>query len=96
MQLCAWGDASESDSGDVVSALTPYVFGVSEAWWSPRSQTSGQAPDYGRAHNLRCRLGVRGIATHPIYWYGNYCPQEYVTPQALGAGMGQGQGQGRP
>ena len=79
-ELCAWGDAAQVDSGDVMVSLTPYMLGVAEAWWSPRAATSGVAPDEDRAHVHRCRMVARGLPSHPIYNYGNFCPFEYEPP----------------
>lgn len=76
-ELCAWDDAAQTDSGDLWMSLTPYLIGVAEPWWSPQSMTSGVQPDEGRAHAHRCRMGVRGIPSHPIYAFGTYCQFEY-------------------
>jgi hexosaminidase len=81
-ELCAWDDAAQTDSGDLWISLTPYMIGVAEAWWSPQSMTSGVNPDEERAHAHRCRMGARGIPSHPIYAYGTYCPFEYEPPLA--------------
>jgi hypothetical protein len=79
-ELCAWDDAAETDGGDIVVGLSPYLFGVSEAWWSPQAFTSGTQPDEARAHVHRCRTVARGIPSHPVYYFGNYCPLEYEVP----------------
>lgn len=76
-EVCAWDDAAGSDAGDLALQITPYIFGASEAWWSAQKDTSGKAPDAMRAHHQRCRLGQRGFATHPLYAFGTFCPQEY-------------------
>jgi hexosaminidase len=81
-ELCAWDDAAQTDSGDLWMSLTPYMIGVAEPWWSPQEATSGVDPDEERAHAHRCRLGARGIASHPIYAFGTYCPVEYAPPLA--------------
>jgi len=81
-EICAWDDAAGTDSGDLAMQITPYILGAAEAWWSPRANTSGVAVDEGRAHHQRCRMGQRGMATHPIYAFGTFCPREYeVAPQ---------------
>ncbi len=79
-ELCVWDDAAQTDSGDLWMSVTPYMIGVSEPWWSPQSMTSGVSPDENRAHAHRCRMAARGIASHPIFWYGTFCPFEYVVP----------------
>ena len=79
-ELCAWDDAAQTDSGDVWISLTPYMIAVAENWWSPQSFTSGTNPDESRAHAHRCRMGARGIPSHPIYAFGTYCPFEYNPP----------------
>lgn len=76
-ELCAWDDAAQTDSGDLWMSMTPYMIGVAEAWWSPQRATSGVSPDENRAHAHRCRMGARGIPSHPIFAYGTYCPFEY-------------------
>jgi hypothetical protein len=76
-EICAWDDAAGTDSGDLAMQITPYILGAAEAWWSPRANTSGVAVDEGRAHHQRCRMGQRGMATHPIYAFGTFCPQEF-------------------
>jgi hypothetical protein len=65
------------DSADALVELLPYMIGVAEAWWSPRSATSGAAPDEERAHAHRCRLLARGLPSHPLIFYGAYCPYEW-------------------
>ena len=81
-EICAWDDAAGTDSGDLSIQISPYIFGVAEAWWSPQALTSGKAPDAMRAHHQRCRLGQRGFATHPFYAFGTFCPMEYEVPVA--------------
>jgi len=55
--LAAWGDATRSDAADVALELFPYLFGVSEAWWSPQAWTNAAVasggPDGLRAHAQR-------------------------------------------
>jgi hexosaminidase len=65
--LCAWDDAAETDAGDILMQLTPYVLGVSEAWWSPQETTSGTDVPEARAHVHRCRMVARGLPSHPIF-----------------------------
>jgi hexosaminidase len=84
-ELCAWGDAARVDSADLLVELLPYMIGVAEAWWSPRSATSGVAPDEERAHVHRCRLIARGLPSHPIYSFGNFCPTEWRGSNSSGA-----------
>ena len=90
--LAAWDDASEADSGDLYMELTPYIFGVSEAWWSPQAHTNAASasggPDGFRAHTQRCRMIQRGLASHPMFglpYEATFCPFEYepveVSPQ---------------
>lgn len=77
--LCAWDDAAESDAGDLVIELTPYLLGVSEAWWSPQAATSGVTPDDSRAHVHRCRMIARGLPSHPIFgspYEPSFCARE--------------------
>lgn len=81
-QLCAWDDAAQTDSGDLLMSMTPYLLGVAEAWWSPQAATSGVQPDEGRAHDHRCRLVQRGVPSHPVYSFGSYCLYEYAAPLA--------------
>ena len=76
-ELCVWDDAAGTDSGDLAVQITPFIFGVSESWWSPQAATSGQDPDESRAHVQRCRLIQRGYATHPIFAFSTWCPHEY-------------------
>ena len=73
-EICAWDDAAGTDSGDLAMQITPFIMGAAEAWWSPRAYTSGVAVDEGRAHHHRCRMGQRGMATHPIYAFGARFP----------------------
>jgi hexosaminidase len=100
-ELCAWDDAAQTDSGDLWMSLTPYMVGVAEAWWSPQAATSGVTPDESRAHAHRCRMGARGIPSHPIYAFGTYCDVEYEPPLApwdeegVGARGGRGSRAGR-
>jgi hypothetical protein len=54
---------------------------VAEAWWSPQAATSGVGFDEQRAHQHRCRMGARGIASHPFYAFGAYCPVEFNPAQ---------------
>ena len=77
--LCAWDDAAETDASDLSMELTPYLLGVSEAWWSPRNLTSGVVPDGARAHVQRCRMIARGLSSHPIFgtpYQTSFCAQE--------------------
>jgi hexosaminidase len=76
-ELCVWDDAAGTDSGDLAMQLTPYLFAVSETWWSPQAATSGQDPDESRAHVQRCRLIQRGYASHPIFAFSTWCPHEF-------------------
>lgn len=80
-ELCAWDDAAITDSGNVVTALTPYLEAVAETWWS--TVQNGTEPDYERFSIQRCRTVVRGIPSNPeaggdVYPY--RCFQEYVYP----------------
>ena len=85
-ELAVWDDAAGTDSGDLVVALTPYIFGVAETLWSPRAATSGVEPDEQRAHAQRCRLVARGHASHPIFAFGTFCAKEYESPVAATGG----------
>ena len=76
-ELCVWDDAAGTDSGDLAVQITPFIFAVSESWWSPQAATSGQDPDESRAHVQRCRLIQRGYASHPIFSFSTWCPHEY-------------------
>lgn len=75
-ELCVWDDAAGTDSADVSMQISPYIFGISEALWSPHNATSGIAADEMRAHHHRCRLVARGYDSHPIIGFGAYCPKE--------------------
>lgn len=77
-EVCVWDDAAGTDSGDIAMQVTPYILGAAEAWWSPRANTSGVAVDEGRAHHHRCRMGQRGMASHPIFAFSSFCPQEFL------------------
>ena len=77
--LAAWDDAAETDAGDLVIELTPYILGVAEAWWSPQAVTSGATPDESRAHVHRCRMVARGLPSHPIWgvpYEPSFCARE--------------------
>lgn len=81
--LCAWDDAAETDASDIVSQLTPYLFGVSLNWWSPQAVTSGAIPDDSVAHVHRCRMVARGLPSHPIWgvpYEPSFCPFEAEFP----------------
>jgi hexosaminidase len=80
-ELCVWDDAAGTDSGDLAVQITPFIFGVSESWWSPQAATSGQDPDESRAHVQRCRLIQRGYASHPIFAFSTWCPREFEWAQ---------------
>lgn len=89
--LALWGDATESDAGDVLLQMTPYALGVSEAWWSPASWTqaavAGGGPDGMRAHAQRCRMLQRGLPSHPIFgspYEPVACIYEYSQPHSQG------------
>ena len=72
-QLCVWGDAAQVDSGDVYVTLAPYAHAVAELLWSPDAVTRPEgaiADARERMHFHRCRLGMRGIPSHPIYFAG--------------------------
>lgn len=86
-ELCVWDDAAQTDSGDLLVSITPYLLGVGEAFWSPQAVTSGHAPDESRAHVHRCRMVQRGQPSHPIYAFGTLCPYEYEAPAGLAAGV---------
>lgn len=77
-ELDAWGDAAQTDSGDLIVRLSPYMQAVAEAWWSPRNATSGVAPDEQRMHVHRCRMAARGVRSHPIYYFSSYCLPEFA------------------
>ena len=77
-ELCAWDDAAQTDSSDILLSLSPYMIGVSESWWSPQTFTSSADPDEERAHQHRCRMLARGIPSHAIYWFSAYCPIEWA------------------
>ena len=85
-----WDDAAQTDSGDLMVSLTPFILAVGEAWWSPQAATSGVAPDAQRMHHHRCRLIARGVPSHPVFAYSSYCPLEYevVLPLPRGAPAG--------
>jgi hexosaminidase len=83
-EICAWDDAAQTDSGDLLVSLTPYMLGVGESFWSPQALTSGVTPDEGRLHQHRCRLVARGFATHPVFAFGTFCPFEYEAPPVMG------------
>ena len=82
-ELAVWDDAAQTDSADVMMSMTPYMLGVSEAWWSPQAATSGVEPDEGRLHDFRCKLVQRGLASHPVFAFGTACAREYEVPQFL-------------
>jgi hypothetical protein len=72
-QVCLWGDAAQVDSGDVFITLAPYAHAVAELLWSPEAVTrpaGAVANARERMHFHRCRLGLRGIPSHPIYFAG--------------------------
>ena len=82
-ELTVWGDAAQSDSGNVFTVLTPDIFAVAESWWSPRSETSGRDGSNAqpRMELHRCRVGARGVPSNTIYSfstlgypYGGECP----------------------
>jgi hypothetical protein len=77
-ELCAWGDAAQADTADIVVKLSPYMQAVAEPWWSPQSVTSGVDPDEDRMHVQRCRMVGRGIRSHPIYYFSSFCLPEFV------------------
>jgi hexosaminidase len=77
LQVCAWDDAAQTDSGDLVVSISPYVMGVSEAWWSPQAFTNAASPDGLRLHLHRCRIIQRGIPSHPIFAFSTYCYGEW-------------------
>ena len=86
-KLCLWGDAAQTDSGDVFLTAAPYLHGLAEALWSPRNVTLGAPPSAGaraRVHGHRCRLGERGFPSHPIIFEagGAWCaaPFEVALP----------------
>lgn len=90
--LALWGDATESDAGDVLLQMTPNAFGVSEAWWSPAAWTqaavSSGGPDGMRAHAQRCRMLQRGLPSHPIFgapYEPVACIYEFGQPQTIAA-----------
>ena len=72
-QVCLWGDAAQVDSGDVFMTLAPYAHAVAELLWSPEAVTRQHgaiAKARERMHFHRCRLGVRGFPSHPIFFAG--------------------------
>ena len=86
-EVCLWGDAAQVGSGDVFVTLNPYAHGVAELLWSPEAKTHG-APDGARErmHFHHCRLGMRGVPAHPIYFAGAPpCPLSFSPSFGVGA-----------
>jgi len=75
-ELCLWNDAGIVDSANVLMALTPYLAGVAESWWSPIQQDRScydvdfpkttMEPVYSvRMAAQRCRVISRGYPSKP-------------------------------
>ena len=81
-ELTAWGDAAATDSQNVWQVITPNIFAVAEAWWSPRSVTRAPPSSAQPRMDLhRCRVAERGVPTNAVFGsgaayeaFGGQCP----------------------
>lgn len=77
--VCAWDDAINGDSGNVLTLMFPQSAAVAEVLWSPESITSqGPGQAHGRMVAHRCRLVQRQVPAATVEI--GFCPVEYESP----------------
>eukprot|EP00028_Trichosphaerium_sp_Am-I-7-wt_P007495 CAMPEP_0168533356 /NCGR_PEP_ID=MMETSP0405-20121227/17020_1 /TAXON_ID=498012 /ORGANISM="Trichosphaerium sp, Strain Am-I-7 wt" /LENGTH=543 /DNA_ID=CAMNT_0008559385 /DNA_START=519 /DNA_END=2147 /DNA_ORIENTATION=- len=59
-QLTVFDDAAITDSGNIITKITPYLGAVGETWWS-----DPQSLDMTRFAAQRCRTIMRGVPSNP-------------------------------
>lgn len=78
-EIMLWDDAQDTSGSDVLVSAMQTILAVSESGWSATSTVSGQAIDGNRYAAHRCRMAMRGIASHPGPYspVGTFCLPEY-------------------